>query len=81
VKKLEKVTGITLALRVQHCHYRRRILEVKDGEVRFSWKNYRTGRFRQLKLDIDKFIHRFLLHVYVQPKPGGFRLNGKSIPG
>ncbi len=58
----------------------RRILEVKDGKVRFSWKDYRTGRFRQMKLDVDKFIRRFLLHVYVQPKLGGFRLNRKKMP-
>jgi len=29
----------------------RRILEVRDGKVRFSWKDYRTGRFREMKLD------------------------------
>ncbi|MCA1759990.1 MAG: IS91 family transposase [Bacteroidales bacterium] len=46
----------------------RRILEVKNGNVRFSWKDYRTGRFRQMKLDIDEFIRRFLLHVL----PKGF---------
>lgn len=41
----------------------RRIIEVKDGKVRFSWKDYRTGRFRIMNLDIDEFIRRFLLHV------------------
>jgi hypothetical protein len=46
----------------------RRILEVKDGKVRFSWKDYRTGRFREMKLDVDEFIRRFLLHVL----PKGF---------
>ena len=46
----------------------RRILEVKNGKVRFSWKDYRTGRFREMKLDIDEFIRRFLLHVL----PKGF---------
>jgi hypothetical protein len=46
----------------------RRIPEVKDGKVRFSLKDYRTGRFRQMKLDIDEFICRFLLHVL----PKGF---------
>ena len=46
----------------------RRILEVKDGKVLFSWKDYRSGRFRQMKLDIDEFIRRFLLHVL----PKGF---------
>ena len=46
----------------------RRIIEVKDGKVRFSWKDYRTGLFREMKLDIDEFIRRFLLHVL----PKGF---------
>ena len=46
----------------------RRILEVRDGKVRFSWKDYRTGRFREMKLDIGEFIRRFLLHVL----PKGF---------
>ncbi len=46
----------------------RRILEVKDGKVRFSWKDNRTGLFRKMKLDIDEFIRRFLLHVL----PKGF---------
>jgi hypothetical protein len=44
----------------------RRIIEVKDGKVRFSWKDYRTGLFREMKLDIDEFIRRFLLHVLPQ---------------
>lgn len=46
----------------------RRILEVKNGKVRFSWKDYRTGLFREMKLDTDEFIRRFLLHVL----PNGF---------
>ncbi len=46
----------------------RRIIEVKDGKVLFSWKDYRTGRFRKMKLEIDEFIRRFLLHVL----PKGF---------
>lgn len=46
----------------------RRILKVRDGKVRFSWKDYRTGRFREMKLDIGEFIRRFLLHVL----PKGF---------
>jgi hypothetical protein len=40
----------------------RRIIEVKDGKVRFSWKGYRTGLFREMKLETDEFIRRFLLH-------------------
>lgn len=44
----------------------RRIIEVKDGKVRFSWKDYRTGLFRNMNLDTDEFIRRFLLHVLPQ---------------
>jgi hypothetical protein len=46
----------------------RRILEVKNGKVLFSWKDYRTHRFRKMRLGIDEFIRRFLLHVL----PKGF---------
>lgn len=46
----------------------RRILEVKDGKVLFSWKDYRTGLFRKMKLNVDEFIRRFLLHIL----PKGF---------
>jgi hypothetical protein len=44
----------------------RRIIEVKNGKVLFSWKDYRSGRFRKMRLDTDEFIHRFLLHVLPQ---------------
>lgn len=46
----------------------RRIQEVRNGKVHFTWKDYRTGRFRGMKLDSDEFIRRFLLHVL----PKGF---------
>jgi len=46
----------------------RRIIEVKNGKVRFSWKDYRTGLFKEMKLEIDEFIRRFLLHLL----PKGF---------
>ncbi len=46
----------------------RRILELKDGKVLFSWKDYRSGHFRKMRLDTDEFIRRFLLHVL----PKGF---------
>lgn len=41
----------------------RRIIQVKNGKVLFSWKDYRSGRFRKMSLDINEFIRRFLLHV------------------
>jgi hypothetical protein len=46
----------------------RRIIQVKDGKVHFSWKDYRSGSFREMKLDVDEFIRRFLLHIL----PKGF---------
>jgi hypothetical protein len=44
----------------------RRIIEVKDGKVLFSRKDYRTGLFRKMRLDTDEFIRRFLLHILPQ---------------
>jgi hypothetical protein len=44
----------------------RRIIEVRDGKVLFSWKDYRSGSFRKMKLDIDEFIRRYLLHILPQ---------------
>ena len=44
----------------------RRILEVKNGKVLFVWKDYRTGRFRKMNLEVDEFIRRFLLHILPQ---------------
>ncbi len=44
----------------------RRIIEIKDGKVRFTWKDYRTGLFREMKLEINEFIRRFLLHILPQ---------------
>lgn len=46
----------------------RRIIDVKNGKVLFSWKDYRTGLFKKMELEIDEFIRRFLLHVL----PKGF---------
>jgi hypothetical protein len=44
----------------------RRIIEVKNGKVLFSWKDYCSGLFRKMWLDIDEFIRRFLLHTLPQ---------------
>lgn len=54
----------------------RRIIEVKDDKVLFSWKDYRTGRFRKMKLDVNEFIRRFLLHVL---PPGFFKIRYYGI--
>lgn len=46
-----------------------RILDVRDGWVRFAYRNRRQGnRVQTLALDADEFIRRFLLHVL----PRGF---------
>lgn len=45
-----------------------RIIKVENGKVFFTWKNNRTNRFGKMALEIDEFIHRFLLHVL----PKGF---------
>ena len=45
-----------------------RIIAVKNGKVEFSWKDYRAGSYHKMKLDIDEFIRRFLLHLL----PKGF---------
>lgn len=64
--KPEKVLGYLSRYVFRIAITDRRIIEVKDGKVRFSWKDYRTGLFREMKLDIDEFIRRFLLHVLPQ---------------
>jgi hypothetical protein len=46
-----------------------RLCDVTDTHVQFDWKDYAHGnRVRQMRLDIDEFIRRFLLHVL----PKGF---------
>ncbi len=54
----------------------RRIIEMKDGKVLFSWKDYRSGEFRKMKLEINEFIRRFLLHVL---PPGFFKVRYYGI--
>ena len=46
-----------------------RLLELKNGRVSFTWKNYKQGGRRQtMALEATEFIRRFLLHTL----PGGF---------
>jgi hypothetical protein len=46
-----------------------RLRQVTDTHVQFDWKDYAGGnQVRQMRLDIDEFIRRFLLHVL----PKGF---------
>jgi predicted Zn-ribbon and HTH transcriptional regulator len=46
-----------------------RLLDVRDGCVRFAYRNRRQGnRVQTMTLDADEFIRRFLLHVL----PRGF---------
>lgn len=49
-----------------------RLLSLKDGQVTFSWKDYRHAQQQQqslMTLSTDEFIRRFLLHVL----PRGFQ--------
>ena len=47
-----------------------RLLDIEEGKVRFSWKDYRNGsRQKTMTLAADEFIRRFLLHVL----PEGFQ--------
>ena len=46
-----------------------RILDIKNGEVTFTWKDYKSdGKQRIMTLKAHEFIRRFLLHVL----PDGF---------
>ncbi len=40
-----------------------RLLSLKNGNVTFSWKDYRHGQQSLMTLSTDEFIRRFLLHV------------------
>ena len=49
-----------------------RILDVRQGQVTFQWKDYRAKtkhRSRRMTLATHEFIRRFLLHTL----PAGFR--------
>jgi hypothetical protein len=46
-----------------------RLLELKDGQVRFRWKDYaHGGRWRTMALSAVEFVRRFVMHVL----PSGF---------
>src|SRR3954468_5242798 len=47
-----------------------RLLDIENDQVRFQWKDYRTGAdVKTMTLSADEFIRRFLLHVL----PSGFQ--------
>jgi hypothetical protein len=47
-----------------------RLVDIKDGHVRFRWKDYRAAaQPKTMTLAASEFIRRFLLHVL----PGGFQ--------
>lgn len=47
-----------------------RLLRLEHGSVTFSWKDYRdSGASKQMSLEAEEFIRRFLLHVL----PDGFQ--------
>jgi hypothetical protein len=47
----------------------RRIIKIENGIVHFTMKDYKKGGiFREMKLELNEFIRRFLLHIL----PKGF---------
>jgi hypothetical protein len=47
-----------------------RLLDIENEQVRFQWKDYRTGdQVKTMTLSADEFIRRFLLHAL----PNGFQ--------
>ena len=41
-----------------------RILNLADGKVTFTWKDYKDGaKIKEMTLDADEFIRRFTLHI------------------
>lgn len=40
-----------------------RLINVADGKVTFSWRDYRTEKLRLMTLEASEFIRRFLQHV------------------
>ncbi len=64
----EKDNGVPVTLYISYCHCRSSDTDVKDGKYFISWKDYRTGHFRKMRLEMIEFIRRFLLHVL----PAGF---------
>jgi hypothetical protein len=56
-----------------------RITNIADGQVTFSWRDYRTKKLRLMTLDASEFIRRFLQHVlpngYVRIRHFGFLAN------
>ena len=46
-----------------------RLLAMEDGQVSFSWKDYRDGKKKQMTVPAEEFIRRFLLHSL----PPGFQ--------
>ena len=57
-----------------------RLIALHDGQVTFSWKDYRQqGRSRQMTLSAVQFLRRFLLHLlpkgFVRVRTYGFLAN------
>jgi hypothetical protein len=46
-----------------------RLLELKDGQLSFAWKDYRAGQRKRMTVSAGEFIRRFLLHTL----PPGFQ--------
>ncbi|WP_448192993.1 IS91 family transposase [Azospirillum sp. sgz301742] len=61
-----------------------RLVEHRDGQVRFRWKDYRHhNRSKVMTLSADEFIRRFLLHTlpagFHRIRHYGFLANGQRV--
>ena len=60
----------------------RRIQELRDGQVSFGWKDYRDGKAKTMRLAVEEFLERYLLHVlpagFVRIRHYGLMANGKQ---
>lgn len=48
--------------------FNNRILKLENGIVTFRWRDYRDNKQKNMKLAVEEFIRRFLLHIL----PNGF---------
>jgi hypothetical protein len=59
-----------------------RIEELKDGQVSFGWKDYRDGKQKTMRLAVEEFLERYLLHVlpagFVRIRHYGLMANGNQ---
>ncbi len=68
---------------VSQSSYKQTVAALKDGNVSFSYKDYRTNEKKLMTLPAVEFIRRFLLHVlpnkFVRVRYYGFLTRAKKL--